>query len=339
MPHHDYSMLDYTEMIADRIRTDAYCRALRTHVRPGSVVVDIGTATGFLAMIAAKCGARRVYGIDPSATVSLARELAAANGCEAAVEFIQDFSTAVTLPERADVIVSDLRGMTPLFQGGLKAILDARERFLAPGGVLIPKVDSLWGALARRPTFEKRRAATDGDVFGINMQPTRRFVMNTIWRGRVRPEDVLVESRCWGTLDYHTMRSPDLSGTLTWTLDHPIDAHGLAIWFDSVLSDGIGYSNAPGRADSVYGHVFLPFEDPLDARPGDTVRVDVSARLIGGEYIWRWDTWVSAGGGATGTEAVRRFSQSNFFGRPRSSYVGDLSSAATSARLIETTNA
>jgi protein arginine N-methyltransferase 1 len=324
-------MLDYTEMLADRIRTDAYCRALRTHVRPGAIVVDIGTATGFLALVAARCGARRVYGIDPSATISLARELAAANGCEDVVEFIQDFSTAVTLSERADVIVSDLRGMTPLFQGGLKAILDARERFLAPGGVLIPMVDSLWGALAQRPTqFDKRRAATDSDVFGINMQPTRRFVMNTIWRGRVRPEDVLVEPRCWGTLDYHTLQSADVCGTLTWTLDRPISAHGLAIWFDSVLCDGIGYSSAPGRADSVYGHVFLPFEDSLDAQPGDTIRVDVSARLIGGEYIWRWDTWVCADGAAV----VRRFSQSNFFGRPRSAYAG-----ALPARLSEPANA
>ncbi len=315
MPHHDYSMLDYTEMLSDRVRTEAYCQALRATIRPGDTIVDIGTATGFLAMVASQCGARRVFGIDPSTTVILARDLAALNGCADTVEFIQDFSTAVTLAERANVIVSDLRGVTPLFQGGVKAILDARDRLLAPGGILIPAVDSLWGALARRPTlYEQRRESTGQDVLGVNMLPARRFVMNTVWRGRLRADDVLVEPQCWGTLEYQTLRQTDVRGTMTWPIDRPLCSHGLAMWFDSVLCDGIGYSNAPGRADSVYGHALMPFEEPLDLRPGDTVTVDLSARLIGGEYVWRWNTCVSTGG----ADRVRRFAQSSFLSRPRS---------------------
>jgi protein arginine N-methyltransferase 1 len=315
MPH-EYSILDYSEMIADRVRTDAYCRALRAHVRPGSVVLDIGTATGFLALMACQLGARRVFGIDPSITVTLARELAALNGCESKVEFIQDLSTAVTLPERADVIVSDLRGVTPLFQGGLTAILDARERLLAPGGVLIPQVDTLWAALAQRPAlFEKRLGATDTDVFGINMGPSRRFVMNSPWRARLRPADLLVEPQCWATLDYRTFHDMNVQDSLDWTLDRPVTAHGLAIWFDSVLTEGIGYSNAPGRGNtSVYGNVMMPFEAALDLKAGDVVTVDVSARIVRSEYVWRWDTSVATGGG----KPVRRFSQSNFFSRLRS---------------------
>lgn len=315
MPHHDYSMLDYTEMIADRVRTEAYRAALQARVRPGAVVADIGTATGFLAFLASRCGARRVFAIDPSSTVLLARELAPLNGCEQTVEFVQDFSTTMTLPEPADVIVSDLRGVTPLFQGGLAAIIDARDRWLRPGGALIPQVDRLWGALARKPALMgKRRAATAEDVLGINMLPARRFVMNTIWRGAIRAEEILVTPQCWATLDYATLQSPDVQSTLTWRIAEPTQAHGLAIWFDSVLCDGVGYSNAPGRPDCVYGQALLPFDDLLDLQLDDEVTIELQARRIHGEYVWRWDTYVASGGAAR----VRRFSQSTFFSRPRS---------------------
>ena len=69
----------------------------------------------------------------------MAKEIAAANNCSDRIEFVQAMSTDVTLPERADVIVSDIGGMLPWFQKHIPAIADARRRFLAPGGVLIPQ--------------------------------------------------------------------------------------------------------------------------------------------------------------------------------------------------------
>ena len=64
----------------------------------------------------------------------MAREIAAANGFADRIDFFQELSTEVELPERADVIVSDLRGVLPAYQHHIGAIADARERLLAPGG-------------------------------------------------------------------------------------------------------------------------------------------------------------------------------------------------------------
>src|SRR5512136_2014557 len=108
-----YSVAAFGEMIADRVRMEAYAEALRRTVRPGSVVADLGTGTGIMSLIACKCGARRVYAIDPSDAVQLAAETARDNGFGDRVVVIQKRSTDVTLPERADVIVSDMRGVLP----------------------------------------------------------------------------------------------------------------------------------------------------------------------------------------------------------------------------------
>ena len=125
-----YSITAYGEMIADRGRTEAYAEALRKAIKPGCVVLDIGTGTGIFAMLACKYGADRVYAVEPSDAIQVAREIAAANGYADRIVFIQDQSTRINLPERARVIVSDLHGVLPLLQHHLISIADARRRLM-----------------------------------------------------------------------------------------------------------------------------------------------------------------------------------------------------------------
>src|SRR5437867_10461320 len=106
-----YSIYSYGQMLADTPRLDAYVAALKTTVKPGSVVLDLGCGPGVFALLACKLGARRVYAVEPDAVIQLAREAAVANGLADRIEFIQNFSTQITLPEPADIIISDLRGV------------------------------------------------------------------------------------------------------------------------------------------------------------------------------------------------------------------------------------
>src|SRR5580765_8329348 len=108
-----YTVADYGAMIVDPVRMDRYVRALERAIKPGAVVIDIGTGTGIFALLACRFGARRVYAIEPDDAIQVAREIAAANGCADRIEFIQAMSTQVTLPERADVIISDIGGVLP----------------------------------------------------------------------------------------------------------------------------------------------------------------------------------------------------------------------------------
>ena len=132
-----YTISEYGNMYMNEARMNAYAAALRDAVTPNSVVLDIGAGTGIFALLACRYGARRVYAIEPDDAINLARESAAANGYSDRLTCIQSLSTKVALPERADVIISDMGGMLPLFEQHIPAIIDARDRFLAPGGALI----------------------------------------------------------------------------------------------------------------------------------------------------------------------------------------------------------
>ena len=95
-------------MICDRVRTGAFRRAIESVVRPGDIVLDVGAGSGILSVFAARAGAARVYAVERTPAAVLARELAAANGVAEIVRVIHGDVTDVELPERADVIVSEL---------------------------------------------------------------------------------------------------------------------------------------------------------------------------------------------------------------------------------------
>jgi protein arginine N-methyltransferase 1 len=308
-------------MIADRVRAGTYLEALRHVVRPGSVVLDLGTGTGFFALFACRLGARRVYAIDPADAICVARELAAANGYADRIEFIQKLSTEVTLPEQVDVIVSDLRGVLPLFGCHLPAIVDARRRFLAPGGTLIPQRDELWAAVAEAPDLYRRQLAPlEDDCHGFDLQTARKYLTNTWSRGLVFPEQLLAEPQLWATLDYSTLETPNVSAAITFPVTRVGTGYGLLAWFDTTLAPGIGFSNAPNAPnapDRTYGTGFFPWLTPVTLSVGDQVSVTMQADLVGKDYIWRWDTRVLGLGHPRPVKAD--FRQSTFFGKVLSS--------------------
>ncbi len=146
-----YLLHAYGAMIADRVRMDAYAKAIKSRVRPGMTVLDLGTGTGIFSLLACRARARKVYAVDPSEAVQVGRQIARANALEDRIVFIQDRSSAIDLPEPVDLIISDMRGILPFFSSHLSDITDARDRFLSSTGHMIPLYDHIFGMLAETP--------------------------------------------------------------------------------------------------------------------------------------------------------------------------------------------
>ena len=305
-----YSLAGYGEMIADRVRVDAYAQALRNTVRPGAVVLDIGTGPGFWAVLACELGASRVYAIEPSDIIQVAREIAAKNRCADRIVFIEEMSTKVTLPERADVIVSDLRGVLPLFQRHIPSILDARLRLLAPGGVLIPRKDTVWAAIAEAPEVYRGLVEPwEQNCLHQNLLSARQLIVNNPLKVRLDPKQLLTATRPWASLDYRTIENPDVRGKLQWTVERAGTGHGVVVWFDTELTDGVGFSNVPGAPKVIYGSFLFPWLQPVPLAAGQAVRVNLEAKLLAEEYIWRWTTRVDSS-----NQTPIEFDQSSFRG-------------------------
>ncbi|HEX2210784.1 MAG TPA: class I SAM-dependent methyltransferase [Longimicrobium sp.] len=294
-----YTLRGHGQMVADRVRMDAYMAALEGTVRPGCVVLDIGAGTGLMALAAARLGARKVYGVEPGDSVHVARAVARDSGLADRVEFIQELSTRVRLPERADVIVSDLRGVLPLFQMHVASIADARERLLAPGGVLIPRRDTLFAAPVEAPDEHRILTAPwDDGGSGLDLRVPRRAVLNTWAKANIGPGQLLTEPRTWAELDYRTRVDPDVRETLEWTVERAGTVHGIGAWFHADLADGASFTTGPLAPEIIYGTAFFPLLEPVPVAAGHAVQVELQARLVAEDYVWVWNTAVRRADGS-----------------------------------------
>jgi protein arginine N-methyltransferase 1 len=306
-----YSLQAYGEMIADHERFGAYSKAITEEVRPGDVVLEIGCGPGVFAMLACQAGARKVYAIDSEEIVYFARELAAANGFSDRMEFIQSDSRRLQLPERVNVIVLDIRGSLPFFGEAVASIEDARRRFLAPGGRLIPLRDTLKAAVIETSDFYSRLVSPwSTSTGGLDLSRSSSLLLNGFYSTRFVREQLLTEPQTWAVLDYSIGAKACAVADLVFSVSRAGTAHGLCLWFDTDLIAGIGYSSGPTSRNTVYGQVFLPWLETVPVQPRQRICVKLQADLVGKEYIWRWDTNIC--GDANG--ASRHFQQSTFQG-------------------------
>jgi protein arginine N-methyltransferase 1 len=273
-------------------------------------VVDLGCGPGIFALLACKAGARRVYAIDTDGVVDFGRHLAAVNGFSGRILFLRGDSRGMHLPERVNVIVADVRGVVPLHSHAVGTLEDARTRFLAEGGRLIPSRDTLCAAVIEHPEFYEQLVQPWTGIPNLQLASGLPLVLNTLHKYHLKGKQVVSELRRWHVLDYANGATVPAEARFELPITRPAIGHGLGIWFETVLREGIGFSTQPGEADTVYGHIFLPWLEPVSLQTGDVCSVALHADLVGNDYIWRWETTIPAGPG----RKEIRFVQSTFYG-------------------------
>ena len=145
-------------MMNDHPRNEFYRECLRRAIDVGeSIVLEIGTGSGLLAMLAASLGARKVVALEASESLAdLARRNIAENGMDDQITVINKFSTEVD-PEEIlaasestdlpDVIVSELFGTLLLGESALEYLRNARNRLAAPHAKVVPPRGVQWACV------------------------------------------------------------------------------------------------------------------------------------------------------------------------------------------------
>ena len=304
-----YSVGDYLRMLADLGRTQAYAAAFRKAVRPGCVVAEIGTGLGYFAMLACHLGARRVYAMEVADVIEVARQIIGQNGYAETIQLIPSRSTAVELPEHADVIISDLHGVLPLCEDAVPSIIHARERLLSSGGRLIPRREIIWAGIVESQACYDRLVPRPANLHAdFDLGIVRRMAANSWMRVQLKQSDMLAPPQVWATLDYETVTDAGCSGRVDFQVSRQGTAHGIALWFDSELCEDVGFSNRPGGPEHIYGQGFFPFEEPVTAGPGTRITVQLRA-VYASEYVWCWDTTAAD----NTSRIMKSFKQSTLF--------------------------
>ncbi|HLS68307.1 MAG TPA: 50S ribosomal protein L11 methyltransferase [Kiloniellales bacterium] len=129
-------LFEHEKMLADPVRVDSYAAAIKRAIKPGDRVLDLGTGSGVLSILAARQGAK-VYAIDHSDFIHLAAENARQNGVEG-ISFIHTNSKKFTPPEKLDVLLHEQIGDNLFNENMIENLLELKGRLLKPGGRILP---------------------------------------------------------------------------------------------------------------------------------------------------------------------------------------------------------
>ncbi|XP_007528349.1 protein arginine N-methyltransferase 6 isoform X2 [Erinaceus europaeus] len=243
----------HEEMIADRVRTDAYRLAILRNwsALRGKTVLDVGAGTGILSIFCAQAGARRVYAVEASAIWQQAREVVRLNGLEDRVQVLHGPVETVELPEQVDVIVSEWMGYGLLHESMLSSVLQARTKWLKEGGLLLPASADLFVAPISDQMLELRLGfwSQVKQNYGVDMSCLEGFATRCLM-GRseivvesLSGEDILARPQRFAQLDLaraglEQELEAGVGGRFRFSCYGSAPMHGFAIWFQVTFPGG-----------------------------------------------------------------------------------------------------
>lgn len=264
----------HADMVFDQRRVNAYQQAIKSKVKPGDIVVDIGAGTGLLSFLALQAGASRVYAIERSPVIKWAKLLAEKNGFSDKIIFHNSDSRDIELPEKADVIVSELIGHLAFEEGMAETIPDARERFLKPQGALIPSFVSLHAALVCEREIYPKYIDSWGSTCGIDYSVMREQAVQSAFITDISERDLLSKSEEIFSVDFTQSGLGTVDVTPTYrVLRHGI-VNGIALWFDANLAPNTRLSSGPWTKTH-WKQCFIPFAEPTKVSANENFEINI----------------------------------------------------------------
>lgn len=267
-------------MVSDRWRTDAFAAAIREAVQPGDVVLDVGTGTGILAMLAARSGAQQVYGIDAAEVAQTAANLVKANGLSEQVKILRGPAEELQLEEPVDIVISEWLGHFAFVENMLDDVLCARDNNLREGGrmlpcgveVLLAPIDDSYLYFRDGPGFWRK------SVHGLDLSPLEKTELGQgrATQMRVDSTSLLAPGETLVHLDLSTAEteSPFGESNLRFEIARDGVLNGFVGWFRAQLSQNVFLDTGPTEPETHWSQTWFSFRPRL-VREGETLDVQL----------------------------------------------------------------
>jgi tetratricopeptide (TPR) repeat protein len=270
----------HVPMMNEEGRNRAYEDGLRAVIAPDRLVLEIGTGSGLLSMMAARLGARTVYTCEAVDLIAqTARQIVRANGYDDRVTVLPKPSDRVQvgadIPRQADVLVHEIFSSELLGEHVLPAIEDAKRRLLRPGGDVMPCAASVMIGLVGGDDLGCNLHV--GDVSGFDLRGFNAIYPKNRLLHREDLQPVLMSD------DIEAFRF-DFVGDSAFPAEHKIievvarragSCHGIIQWIRIELSPGVRYENHPATRRAVTGwqHMVFGFDAPVELAVGSRLRI------------------------------------------------------------------
>ncbi|HYD32320.1 MAG TPA: tetratricopeptide repeat protein [Azospirillaceae bacterium] len=265
-------------MINDHERNEAYLKAVERAVTPDAVVLEIGTGSGIVAMMAARAGAKHVYTCEVNTALArVARATVARNGLSDRVTVIPKLSTQMEvggdLPEKADVFVSELINIGMLAPNMLAVLQHARANLVKPGARIIPAASTVYGMLVQAD--ELARLNPVREICGFDMSTFDIFRSPGYIQIDLGADEHVRLSEDFAALEFDFTRAMAERDSRILEIKATAEGlcHGVAFWFDLHMDEEVVYASASRKRANHWKQAMHFFDEPIPVKAGDTIKV------------------------------------------------------------------
>lgn len=247
------------------------------------VVLDAGCGTCIFAMMAANCGAKKVYAVDKSSIIDTARKIVALNRFSDQIEIIKGDLEEVTLPEKVDVIICDYAGCGLLFDSMMSSFIVARDKFLKEGGHIFPSSSRIVMTAIEDEEYRNKKLNFWDNVYGFKYSAMKKEAFYEPLIDNCPSSGVLCGEYIVKVFDSYTVKQEDIDFTAGFNLI-PCEtntAHAFIIWFDLLFCGperSFSFSTSPFCEQTEYNQIVCYLHEPIKLSCGDLVEGKLSMK-------------------------------------------------------------
>ena len=264
------NIYEHEKMLADRKRVETYQKAISKLIGPDDSVVDLGTGSGILSLFAAQSNAKKIYAIDHSEFIEIAKEVSYRYG-KSEITFEQVNSRSFNPEEKVDVILHEQIGDDLFDENMVENILDLKRRVLKPGGRIIPgKFELYLEPVSLKPEY-RVPYIWENELYGIDFS----FLKENGLAEKFKPADHRFMYVQPYSID-HLLCKPkpilsfDLNGDEK-LIDYRIEKQskkviqegvidGLCLYFNVIFDDEISFDTSPVHGNHSWSNRFFRTE-------------------------------------------------------------------------------
>jgi len=275
------------DMLNDSVRTSSYRDALIKNPDRlrDALVLDIGCGTSILSMFAAQAGAKAVVGVDCSDIIYQAMDIVRENKLEDKVKLVKGRLEETELPfDKYDIIVSEWMGYFLLFEGMLDSVLAARDKYLAPGGMMLPNRCSIEMCAIADPVRYDGLVGFWSDVYGYKMTCMRSPILEEASVEVVPNEFVVSNTSRVLELDINTCTVSDteFSSNFELCMSKDCELTGLLGYFDIFfdLPVPVMFSTGPQDKATHWKQTVFFLPDKLPVKQGQQISCKIVCKRM-----------------------------------------------------------
>ena len=266
------NLYEHEKMLADSVRINMYKSAIKKYIGPNDIVLDLGTGTGILAFFAAKQKAKKVYAIDHSDFINVAREVAKHNKFEN-IEFIQTNSRNFKPKVKIDIIIHEQIGDYLFNENMIQNLMDLKNRVLKLGGRIIPGKFELYLEPVHLKDSFNVPFIWENELYGVDFGFLRKHFKSLEefkpqdykqeWLDSEAIEDFLCETDPIYSFDLNTLKSEkDVPHSIQCTkhVVKPGYLDAFCLYFNVKFDDDIQFDTSPLTPATHWGNCFFRIE-------------------------------------------------------------------------------